>query len=137
LESNAFGQVARESARYFGASAVAFAVDFGAYVALIRLVGWHYLFAAPAAFVLGLVTAYVLSVRWVFTVRRVKDARLEFTLFSAIGLLGMAVNEAVLYGAVDRAGISPELAKLVSAAVVFSMNFALRKLLLFTHYGTP
>jgi putative flippase GtrA len=137
LGNNTFRQVAGESARYFAASAAAFTVDFAAYVALIRLAEWHYLLAAPAGFALGLLAAYVLSIRWVFATRRVKDARLEFFLFAAIGLLGMAVNEAVLYGSVGHAGVSPELAKVVSAAVVFTMNFALRKALLFTHFGAP
>ena len=137
MEKNRFRDVAGEGLRYFGASAAAFAVDFATYVALIRIAGWHYLIAAPAGFALGLLVAYVLSIRWVFAIRRLPDARLEFTLFAAIGLLGMALNEAVLYGAVGHAGLSPELAKVVSAAVVFGMNFALRKVLLFTRFGTP
>ncbi|HWA39926.1 MAG TPA: GtrA family protein [Burkholderiales bacterium] len=134
MEKIPFRSVAAESARYFGASAAAFAVDFGIYVGLIRLAGWHYLLAAPAGFAVGLLTIYFLSVRWVFAVRRISDARVEFAVFASIGLLGMAVNEGVLYGAVGHAGLSYELGKVVSAAIVFSMNFALRKLILFTRY---
>lgn len=127
--------LAGEGTRYLLASGVAFAVDFAAYVALIRLAGWHYLLAAPAGFALGLLAVYALSVRWVFRVRRLQDARLEFALFAAIGVLGMGVNEAVIYIAVEQGRLSFELAKLASAAIVFSLNFALRKLLLFTRYG--
>lgn len=127
--------VAGEGTRYLLASAAAFAVDFAAYVALIRLAGWHYLLAAPAGFALGLATVYVLSVRWVFRVRRLRDARLEFAIFAGIGLLGMGVNEAVIYVGVAQGGLSFELAKVVSAGVVFALNFILRKLLLFTRYG--
>lgn len=135
LKSFPLRTLAGEGTRYLAASAVAFAVDFSAYVALIRLAGVHYLFAAPAGFALGLFTVYFISVRWVFRVRRLQDARLEFAMFAAIGLLGMAVNEAVIYAAVEHAGLSFELAKVASAAVVFSLNFTLRKLLLFTRYG--
>jgi putative flippase GtrA len=112
--------VAGEGTRYLVASAAAFAVDFAAYVALIRLASWHYLLAAPAGFALGLATIYVLA---------------EFALFAAIGLLGMTVNEAVIYAAVEHGRLSFEAAKLASAAVVFTLNFTLRKLLLFTRYG--
>jgi putative flippase GtrA len=135
LERVPFRSLAAESARYLGASAAAFAIDFGVYVGLIRLAGWHYLVAAPVGFAFGLLTIYLLSVRWVFPERRIKDARVEFAVFAAIGLLGMAINEGVLYGAVGHAGLSYELGKGVSAAIVFSMNFALRKLVLFTRYG--
>ena len=137
MEKTPFQSFAGEGSRYVGASAAAFAVDFAVYVGLIRLGGWHYLVAAPAGFALGLAMVYILSVRWVFRVRRIRDARLEFAIFAAIGLAGLAVNEAVLYGAIGRGGLSYEAGKAVSALVVFCLNFALRKLLLFTRYGTP
>lgn len=127
--------LAAEGARYTAASAAAFAVDFAAYVALIRLGAWHYLVAAPVGFALGLALVYWLSVRWVFSARRVADARVEFGIFAGIGLLGMALNEGVLYAGVAQAGLSYELAKVVSAAAVFSTNFVLRKLVLFTACG--
>jgi putative flippase GtrA len=136
LQLTSLRGLAEEGTRYLLASGVAFAVDFAAYVGLIRLAGWHYLLAAPAGFALGLLAVYVLSVRWVFRVRRLRSARLEFAAFAAIGVLGMGVNEAVIYAAVEHGRLSFELAKVASAAVVFALNFALRKLLLFTRYGT-
>lgn len=134
LQSISLRSLATEGTRYLLASAVAFAIDFAAYVGLIRLAGWHYLLAAPAGFALGLLAVYVLSVRWVFRVRRLQNARVEFAIFAAIGVLGMGVNEAVIYVAVEHARLSYELAKAASAAVVFAINFALRKALLFTRY---
>ena len=121
-----------EGARYFAASAVAFAVDFGLYVALIRVFDIHYLLAAPVAFAFGLATIYVLSIRWVFGSRRLADARVEFAIFATIGLGGMSLNQAALYAGVELLALSYELAKLASTAVVFCFNFVLRKLLLFT-----
>ena len=125
---------AAEAGRYVAASAAAFAIDFIVYAALIRIAGWHYLLAAPAAFALGLATIYLLSVRLVFRERRISDARVEFVVFAAIGLLGMAVNQAMLYAGVEGLSLSYEGAKLLAAALVFCTNFALRKLLLFTRY---
>ncbi len=121
-----------EGARYFAASAVAFVVDFGLYVALIRAADIHYLLAAPVAFALGLATIYVLSIRWVFGNRRLADARVEFAIFAMIGIGGMALNQAALYAGVELLFLSYELAKLASTAIVFCFNFVLRKLLLFT-----
>ncbi len=126
--------VADEGVRYFAASALALAIDFGTYSGLIRLAGVDYLAAAPIGFALGLATIYALSIRWVFRQRRLKDARAEFALFALIGLAGMALNQAVVYGGVELLGLSYELAKLASAGAVFCFNFASRKLLLFTRY---
>jgi putative flippase GtrA len=122
----------REGARYMGAAAVALAVDFGVYAGLIRLASVHYLIAAPIGFALGLATIYVLSVRWVFRSRRLADRRKEFAVFALIGVAGLLLNQAVIYAAVQFLLASPELAKVISAGIVFCFNFGLRKLLLFT-----
>jgi putative flippase GtrA len=127
-------RLADEGLRYLSASALALAIDFGVYVGLIRLAGVHYLVAAPIGFALGLATIYLLSTRWVFRERRVADRRAEFALFALIGLAGMALNQVVLFAAVQWLGASFEIAKVISAGLVFSFNFAARKLLLFTHY---
>jgi len=121
-----------EGARYFAASALALAVDFGTYSGLIRLAGVGYLVAAPVGFTLGLATIYALSVRWVFRARRLQDARAEFALFALIGLAGLALNQGILYACVELLALSYEPAKIVSAGLVFCFNFACRKLLLFT-----
>jgi putative flippase GtrA len=123
-----------EGTRYVTASAAALAVDFSIYAGLVRLASVDYLIAAPVGFALGLATIYLLSVRWVFGVRRLADARLEFAVFASIGLAGMALNQLVIYAGVEAWALSYESAKLVSAGVVFCFNFALRKLLLFTRY---
>ncbi len=129
-----FARIANEGIRYFGASALALGVDLAAYSGLIYIAGVHYLFAAPVGFALGLALIYLLSVRWVFAERRLANARVEFTVFALIGLAGMGLNELVIYAGVDRFGLDPVPAKLVSAGLVFCFNFASRKFLLFTRY---
>lgn len=129
-----FRNVAGEGARYFAASAIALAADFGAYVALIRLAGVYYLVAAPIGFALGLAVIYLLSIGWVFGERRLADARMEFAIFASIGITGIGLNQLVIYVGVELLSLSFEFAKLASAAVVFCFNFAARKALLFTRY---
>jgi putative flippase GtrA len=124
--------VAKEWLRYLAAGLVALGVDFGIYVGLIRLAGVHYLIAAPLGFAFGLATVYLLSVRWVFGYRRLADRRAEFALFAVIGLAGMALNQGIIYAAVQWMPGAYEIAKLISAGMVFCFNFISRKLLLFT-----
>ena len=126
--------VAKESLRYFAASALAFALDLATLSGLSRFAGVHYLLAAPVGFALGLALIYLLSVRWVFAEPRLANPRVEFTVFGLIGLAGMGINELVIYAGVERFALAPEQAKLASAALVFCFNFVTRKLLLFTRY---
>lgn len=124
--------LADEGFRYVVASALALAIDFGLYVALIRFAEVNYLIAAPLGFAFGLATIYLLSVRWVFGYRRLTDRRAEFALFAAIGLAGMALNQGIIYAVVQALPGSYEIAKVVSAGMVFCFNFVSRRLLLFT-----
>lgn len=118
--------------RYFAASGVALAADALVYVALIRLANVHYLAAAPVGFMLGLALHYALSTRWVFKARRLTDARAEFLIFSLIGIGGLLLNQLVIYLGVERLGLEPELAKLLSAGISFFFNYGVRKVLLFS-----
>ncbi len=124
-----------EGSRYIAAGALALGVDFGTYSGLIRLAGVNYLVAAPIGFSLGLALIYFLSVRWVFRERRLGDARVEFAVFAAIGLIGLLLNQLIIWLGVEKAGLAYETAKLVSAALVFGFNFGSRKLALFTRYS--
>ncbi len=127
--------IAHEGARYLAASALALAMDLGAYSSLIRLAGLHYLLAAPIGFALGLAAIYYLSVHWVFRHRRLRDnAHAEFVLFTLLGVAGLAINEGVIYAGVEWLSLGFEPAKLLSAGIVFCFNFGSRKLLLFTRY---
>lgn len=128
--------ILREGSRYLVASASALAVDVAVYVALMHLAGVHYLVAAPIGFGCGLATIYVLSARWAFTVRRYDDRRVEFGLFTIIGLAGLALNQGAIHAGVESLALSPEAAKLLSALFVFCFNFSARKLMLFTRQGS-
>ena len=129
-----FRGVAHESVRYFGASALALALDFGTFMGLHRLAGLDYRLAAPIGFSLGLVLIYALSIRWVFSQRRLKDARAEFVLFASLGLAGLALNQAIITIGMEFLDLPDWMSKIASAGFVFCFNFGSRKLLLFTRY---
>jgi putative flippase GtrA len=129
---NVYRCLTDEGVRYLAGSALALGIDFGAYTGLIRLAGVHYLVAAPIGFALGLSVIYLLSIHWVFKERRLAGRRAEFALFALIGLAGMALNQLIIYACVRLLAASPEIAKIVSAGMVFCFNFTARKWLLFT-----
>lgn len=122
----------REAFWYSAASGVGLAVDVGLLWLLVEQFRWYYLFAATLAFVAGTVAVYLLSVGIVFRHRKVQDRRLEFTVFATIGLLGVLVNLVVLKIAVDHFHVHYLAGKLASVVFTFSLNFGLRRALLFT-----
>lgn len=117
---------AAELLRYFAVSAVALAVDMAVLLLAANFV--HYLWAATFGFLLGAVTSYLLSVRWVFRHRRLAAfPKTEFAAFAAVGVAGLGLNNLAIYVAIEHAGLGLPVAKAVAAMLTFSFNFGLRK----------
>ncbi len=121
-----------EFIRYGLASAVALGVDFGTLVFCTEVLGLHYLASAAIGFSLGILVIYRLSTRWVFAHRRLDNRATEWTIFVAIGVAGLVLNQINMAGLTEWGGLRYELSKVVSTGVVFCFNFAARKALLFT-----
>ena len=122
----------REFALYLACSVVALGVDTGLYALGLRL-GVGYPGSAVFGFMAGLATAYGLSVRFAFKERAVRNARVEFAIFAAVGIVGLALTEALLWVQVEALHLSPLVAKVGAAGGVFLFNFIVRKVLLFSH----
>lgn len=120
-----------EFIRYFIASAIALVVDAGSLYLLTDVAGLPYLYSGAIAFILGLTVIYVLSVTWVFDRRVLRDPKAEFLLFAVIGIVGLGINEAVLWVATDVIGLYYLISKVLSVIFVFSWNFGARKYALF------
>jgi putative flippase GtrA len=123
--------LARQAIGYALVSAVALGVDAGLLVALVRLGHWPTLAAATTSFLTGAIVAYALSVRFVFDQHRLRNRRAEFVGFIALGGIGVIVNGAVMYTAVDLLAIPVLAAKAVAAGFSFGCNFLARRQLLF------
>lgn len=117
--------------RYVLVGGLAFVVDFGGLYLLTEHAGLHYLVANALAFTLGLATNYLLSVTWVFSRRSVDSRAREFAIFAAVGLVGLGINELVMWLMTDHAGTHYLISKVVATAVGLLWNFGGRKLLLF------
>jgi len=116
---------------YLVVGGLAFVVDFCIYFGLVSA-GLEPLVAAPAGFVAGLVVNYALAARYVFREHRLKRRSLEFIAYAAIGILGLCVNEAVIWIAIDFAHAHAVVAKVLATGFVFLFNFAARRALLFS-----
>mgnify|MGYP001325270355 FL=1 len=126
------GALSGELFRYLAVSAAALAVDFSLLFLLSQGLGAHYLIANPIAFALGALVAYLGSIHWAFRHRKVSHKGLELALFIAIGVGGLAVNEAVLWFGIEVAALSLLFAKAAAAATSFGFNFIMRKIVLFS-----
>ena len=122
--------------RYGLVSVIALAVDFGGMVLLVELFSIHYLVAATVSFISGLVVNYLLSRAWVFTDRKYESRVKEFIVFTGIGIVGLLLNNSIMWLAVEKIGIYYIFSKIIATILVFFWNFGLRKMLVFKEVKT-
>ena len=123
--------VGREFARYVLVGGFAFACDTSTLFSLTQFLKVNYLASAPLGFVVGTIVNYALSRSWVFERRRLMSTSAEMTIFTLIGVIGLGLNEAILWTFQAKLKIYYLLAKVVSGVVVFGWNFGARKVALF------
>ena len=111
---------------------IAYSVDFGSLFFLTEVIKIHYLISAAIAFTLGLITNYTLSIFWVFPKRALTNKKIEFIIFSIIGLIGLGLNEVIIWFFTESAHFHYLISKIFSTVVVFFWNFFARKKLLFS-----
>lgn len=121
--------------RYGFVGGVAFVVDYGSLYVLTEFLSVPYLWSAAIAFILGLVTNYLLSISWVFKKNATMQRWQEFLFFAIIGVIGLGFNELIMYVGTDLLHLHYMLSKLISTVIVFFWNFFARKYLLFNKRG--
>lgn len=117
--------------RYFFVGGIAAVIDFSIFFCFAKLLGYNYLLVACVGFVLATVVNYFLSVRFVFRsgVRFTKGA--ELALVYVFSLIGLGLNQLILFGLVEFVGLEMLLSKVGATGSVFVWNFAARNLIVF------
>lgn len=119
--------------RYFFVGGIAFVVDYASLYVLTEYAGLHHLLSAAIAFVLGLTVNYLLSISWVFNGGFSSSHLLDFLIFTIIGVVGLGMNEGIIYIGTDMLNIHYMISKLVSTIIVFFWNFFARRKLFVSH----
>ncbi len=96
---------------------------------LTSKLGVYYLLSAAIAFILGIVTNYVLSIAWVF--RSTGQVKKEIVLFLLIGITGLFLNEAIMYMLVSVLTLFYLGAWLIATAAIMIWNFGMRRKFVF------
>jgi putative flippase GtrA len=117
--------------RYIFVGGVAFIVDFTSLYVLTDFFGIYYLYSAAAAFILGLVVNYFISISWVFNKRKLNSKTIEFSVFALIGIVGLGLNEIFIWFFTDELNLFYLVSKILAAIIILFWNFFARKITLF------
>ena len=115
--------------RYIFVGGIAAVVNIGMLYVFTDICNLHYLISNILAFILGLVTNYILSKRFVFQDDVSMSKSKEFALYAIIGVLGLGIDTLFMWIFTSVASLYYMISKLISTAIVFIWNFGARKVL--------
>ena len=106
---------------------IAFLIDYALLYILTEFIHIHYLVSAIISFSVSVIFNYILSIKWVFEVNH-KQTKKDFILFIVLSVIGLGINELIMYIMVDKLSIHYMFTKLFATAVVMIYNFITRKI---------
>lgn len=110
---------------------IAFVIDYGILFLLAKVIGLNELISAAISFIISLTFNYFLSTKWVFEAK--KQTPKEVIIFVLLSVVGLCINELLIYLGTKKLGIDVMIVKLFATAIVMVYNFITRKLIIEKH----
>ncbi|WP_289460751.1 GtrA family protein [Lactobacillus intestinalis] len=107
---------------------LAFIIDYGLMVFCTEILGIYYLWSSLISFTVSVIFNYIMSVKWVFSVENGKTQSQNLVFFVTFSILGLGINQLLMWFGVEKLLISYMIVKLFATAVVMVFNYITRKI---------
>lgn len=107
-----------------------FGIDYGLMLFLTEIARMEYFASSAVSFVVSVVVNYILSMRYVFEGREGMRKVTEVLIFVALSVVGLVLNQMIMWIAVEFFHIFYALAKIFATLMVTTYNFISRKMFL-------
>lgn len=119
-------RVSRNAIYYIFFGCIAAIVDWSIFFVFAILLGFHYSWAATAAFLAGNSTNYVCN-KWLNFQNKTHRVGKQFVIHLAIGLGGLALTYFFLYCFIDLLGVPKMAAKIISTAIIAFYGYTMHR----------
>ena len=106
---------------------IATLIDYVLLFILTDVFNIYYMTSSIISFSVSLVFNYIASIKWVFNVKH-KQTYKDGLLFLIFSLIGLWINQKVMYLSVEKLGIYYMISKIFATGIVMVWNFITRKI---------
>ena len=110
---------------------IAFLIDYGLLFICTEWFGIYYFISSIISFSVSVIFNYIASVLWVFDVDQEKSKTKNFIIFIALSIVGLGINQIIMYYGVEVLNLYYMLIKLIATFIVMIFNFITRKMFFF------
>ena len=104
----------------------AFLIDYSLLFILTDICHIYYLTSSVISFIVSFIFNYILSITWVFEAKK-QDVK-QVVIFLILSLIGLGLNQIIMYLSVDIFKIYYMVSKLFATVIVMVYNFITRKI---------
>lgn len=112
---------------------IAFCIDYGLFLLMTYGFGVNYLVASAISFTISTIFNFMASMRYVFAGKKGQTRTQQFVIFFVFSVIGLGLNQLILWISVDMLAWLAWVGKLVATAIVMVFNFITRKIFLEDH----
>ena len=109
---------------------IATIIDFAFLWFFKEIVNFPVLVSNTLSFTISVIYNYIASIKWVFEVDKNKDSKKQFVIFIVFSIMGLLLNNLILWLCEDLLNIYYLIGKIVATAIVMVFNFVTRKMFL-------
>lgn len=116
--------------RFLIIGGTAFVIDYALLYILTEYFDIYYLISSTISFIVSLIFNYIASIKWVFETKEEDSQTKKFTIFITLSIIGLGINQLIMWTLSDLLTIYYMISKIVATAVVMCWNFITRKIFL-------
>ena len=106
---------------------IAFIIDYALLYVCTEYLNIYVLYSSIISFSISVIFNYIMSIKWVFDVNH-KQTYKDFTIFIIFSIIGLGINQLIMYLGIERLHIYYMLVKIASTGIVMVYNFITSKI---------
>lgn len=116
--------------RFIIVGGIATVIDFVFLYIFKEFLNFNVIISNTLSFIISVIYNYIASIKWVFDVNDNKNNKIQFILFIVLSVIGLLINNVILYLLTDKLNIYYLISKIIATLFVMVFNFITRKMFL-------